>query len=118
MTPLHDETAKWRMARYLRSLAPKIAGDNRGICEAVIVRYQTPWAENLASDIKDVFDTIGWKYHEVFAKSTLPKDYLYSRVMKILSVGNYKVDVPCHDLAIHPALRTRQPSRKSTRELR
>ncbi len=85
--PLHDDAAKWRIARYLRPVVPRIAGNNRGICEAVIVRYQTPWAENLASDIKEVFDTIGWKYHEVFAESAIPKNLSMQSVYEDIPRG-------------------------------
>jgi hypothetical protein len=67
--PLHDDATKWRLARNLHYLLSKIPEK----CEAVIVRYQGPYSETYADDLKEVLTAIDWKYHEVFAGDELPR---------------------------------------------
>lgn len=66
--PLRNEAAKWRIAKYLKEQTEGINGG----CEAVIVRYQLPYAENYAQDLKEILHMSGWTYHEVFSTTTLP----------------------------------------------
>jgi hypothetical protein len=43
-------------------------------CHALIIRLQEPYAEELATDLKSILDTIGWTYEERFASSTIGKE--------------------------------------------
>ena len=69
---LHDDATKWKIAKNLHALAMTEHGPIRGTCEVVVVRYQLPYAEKMFLELRDVFDVIGWRYHEDFATSTLP----------------------------------------------
>jgi hypothetical protein len=69
---LHDDAAKWKIAKNLHALATTEHGPVKGTCEVVVVRYQLPHAEKDFLDLKEIFDLIDWKYHEAFASSTLP----------------------------------------------
>jgi hypothetical protein len=43
-------------------------------CHAIIFRLQEPYAEDLATDLKSILDTIGWTYEERFASSTVGRE--------------------------------------------
>jgi len=67
--PIHDEATKWRLTRNLHYFSSKLPVK----CEVVIVRYQMPYSETYADDLKEVLSAIDWKFHEVFAKEELPR---------------------------------------------
>jgi hypothetical protein len=69
---LRSDSAKWNIvhgARLMIKNNPKLQS-----CHALIFRLQEPYAEELATDLKSILDTIGWTYEERFASSTIGKE--------------------------------------------
>lgn len=77
--PIDDDAIKWKIVRNLhygitnpKSTLYQNAKGRK--CEVVVVRYSTStYGEKYFASLREIFDTIGWSYHEEFAKSTLPK---------------------------------------------
>lgn len=78
VNPLHSPEVKWKVAASMRDSIK--AGTLNPGCLIIIVRYQGPYAEDYASDLKDILDVVGLKYVEHFADRTLEKELMLREV--------------------------------------
>jgi hypothetical protein len=72
LNPLHDALVKWRIVSWIRGHIK--AGLLSPSCHVVINRLQEPYSEDLAKEVKDILDGLGWIYEERFADSTVEKE--------------------------------------------
>jgi hypothetical protein len=72
LNPLHDELVKWRIVSWIRGSIK--TGALSPSCHVVINRLQETYSEDLAKEVKEILDSIGWIYEERFADSTVEKE--------------------------------------------
>jgi len=72
VNPLHDELIKWRVVSAIRTTIKR--GGISPSCHVVINRLQENYPEDLAKDVKEILDNIGWPYEERFADSTVERE--------------------------------------------
>jgi hypothetical protein len=69
---LHDELEKWHVVSRIRESI--VSGSLSPLCQVVINRLQEPCPEELAKEVKEILENIGWTYEERFADSTVEKE--------------------------------------------
>jgi hypothetical protein len=68
--PLATDNAKWQAVSRIYHM---LDAQNIGRCKVVIVRYQLPYAENFADDLKAILIVAKWDFEERFASTQVPK---------------------------------------------
>jgi hypothetical protein len=66
--PLDDAAAKWGLAAGLHTINDQ---QHTLRFKILIVRYQVPYAEHLANDLKEVLKVMDWDYEESFATTQI-----------------------------------------------
>jgi hypothetical protein len=68
--PLDSDSARWAMVSRLRNA---LETKNATRCNLSIVRYQLPYAEKLANDLKAILKVVDWPVTEKFSQSQQPR---------------------------------------------
>ena len=93
--PLNDNAAKWGVVSRLHN---SLTHSNVTRCPISIMRYQLPYAETFADDLKAILTVLDWPFQEHFASVQEP------RGLTVKSSDRNKVSRRCGD-EIHSALR-------------